>query len=230
MSVHDLRIRSFPIGSGRIRLLDSTTWVETTHETQHKRNITGNTYKLHTSMTSFYCLSKQKQNQQLFYISDKNIVKTYQIQSSAFNSLQWCKLASPVAEVETGHGSLSQHPQHPHPQDSLHIHSVHLPVKSDALLSSLTNNTDVYAELHPLSEQATFHYLLRHSFIPVSLIQTLTTLNLWKNQIGDQGAQYLGEALRHNTVRSLLLHAFTIISFLSLSYRHSLHSTYGRIK
>jgi len=62
-------------------------------------------------MTSFYCLFKQKQNQQLFYISDKNIVKTYQIQSSAFNSLQWCKLASPVAEVETGHGSLSQHPQ-----------------------------------------------------------------------------------------------------------------------
>jgi len=54
-------------------------------------------------MASFYCLFKQKQNQQLFYISDKNIVKTYQIQSSAFNSLQWCKLASPVAEVETGH-------------------------------------------------------------------------------------------------------------------------------
>ena len=29
-----------------------------------------------------------KQNQQLFYISDKNILKTYQIQSSAFNNLQ----------------------------------------------------------------------------------------------------------------------------------------------
>jgi len=62
--------------------------IEATQETQHKRNITGNTYKLHTNMTSSYCLSKQKQNQQLFYISDKNIVKTYQIQSSAFNSLQ----------------------------------------------------------------------------------------------------------------------------------------------
>jgi len=85
--------------------------VETIQETQHKRNITGNTYKLHTNMTSSRCLSKQKQNQQLFYISDKNIVKTYQIQSSAFNSLQWCKLASPVVEVETGHGSLSQHLQ-----------------------------------------------------------------------------------------------------------------------
>jgi len=69
-----------------------------------------------------------------------------------------------------------------------------------------------------------------HQLIPVSFIQTLTTLNLNVNQIGDQGAQYLGEALRHNTVRSLLLHVFTINSFLSLSYRHSLHSTCTTIK
>jgi len=103
-------------------------------------------------------------------------------------------------------------------------------MKSEALLSCLTNNTDVYAETHPLSEQATFHHLLRHSFIPVSFIQTLTTLNLWYNQIGAQGAQYLGEALRHNTVRSSLLCVFTIISFLSLSYRHSLHSALTTIK
>ena len=40
----------------------------------------------------------------------------------------------------------------------------------------------------------------RH-LIPVSFTQTLTTLNLWYNQIGDQGTQCLGEALRHNTVR-----------------------------
>jgi len=64
-----------------------------------------------------------------------------------------------------------------------------------------------------------------HHHIPVSFIQTLTTLHLNDNQIGDQGAQYLGEALRHNTVRSLLLHVFTIITFLSLSYRHSLYLT-----
>jgi len=69
-----------------------------------------------------------------------------------------------------------------------------------------------------------------HHLIPVSFIQTLTTLNLSGNQIGAQGAQYLGEALRHNTVRSLLLHVFTIISFLSLSYRHSLHSTWSTMK
>ena len=110
-----------------------------------------------------------------------------------------------------------------------HTH-LYLPVKSEALLSSLTNNTDEYAETHPLSEKTTFHYLLRHSFIPVSFIQTLTTLDLAHNQIGDQGAQYLGEALRHNTVRSSLLHVFIIISFLSLSYRHSLHSTCRTIK
>jgi len=69
-----------------------------------------------------------------------------------------------------------------------------------------------------------------HHLIPVSFIQTLTTLNLTSSRIGAQGAQYLGEALRYNTVRSLLLHVFTIISFLSLSYRHSLHSTLAAIK
>jgi len=69
-----------------------------------------------------------------------------------------------------------------------------------------------------------------HHLIPVSFIQTLTTLNLNDNQIEAQGAQYLAEALRHNTVRSSLLHVFTIISLLSLSYRHSLHSTFTAIK
>jgi len=69
-----------------------------------------------------------------------------------------------------------------------------------------------------------------HLLILVSFIQTLTTLDLNGNRIGAQGAQYLGEALRHNTVRSLLLHVFTIISFLSLSYRHLLHSTLTSIK
>jgi len=38
------------------------------------------------------------------------------------------------------------------PPYSFHIHSVHLPVKSEALLSCLTNNTDVYAETLPLSD------------------------------------------------------------------------------
>ena len=69
-----------------------------------------------------------------------------------------------------------------------------------------------------------------HQLIPVSFIQTLTTLNLWYNKIGAQGAQYLGEALRQNMVRSSLLHVFTINSFLSLSYRHSLYSTLITIK
>ena len=69
-----------------------------------------------------------------------------------------------------------------------------------------------------------------HHLTPVSFIQTLTTLNLYWNQIEAQGAQYLDEALRHNTVRSSLLHVFTIISLLSLWYRHSLHSTLTTIK
>ena len=69
-----------------------------------------------------------------------------------------------------------------------------------------------------------------HHLIPISFIQTLTALDLNKNQIGAQGAQYLGKTLRHNTVRSTILHIFTIISFLSLSYRQSLHSTLKTIK
>jgi len=59
---------------------------------------------------------------------------------------------------------------------------------------------------------------------------TVTTLDLSYNQIRAQGAQYLGEALRHNTVRLSLLPVFIIISFLSLSYRRSPHSTCGTIK
>jgi hypothetical protein len=38
-------------------------------------------------------------------------------------------------------------------------------------------------------------------FLLPYLTQTLTTLNLYDTQIGDKGAQYLGEALRTNTVR-----------------------------
>jgi len=61
-------------------------------------------------------------------------------------------------------------------------------------------------------------------------LQTLATLNLESNQIGDEGAQYLGEALQHNTVRPSLFHVVSIISFFSLSYRHSLHSTLRAMK
>ena len=61
-------------------------------------------------------------------------------------------------------------------------------------------------------------------------MQILTKLDLNNNEIGAQGAQYLGEALRYNTVRSSLIRVFTIISFLPLSYRHSLHSSFTAIK
>jgi len=83
--------------------------------------------------------------------------------------------------------------------------------------------TTQYSEI--ITPSCSYHHL-----IPVSFTQTLTTLDLSYNKIGDQGAQYLGEVLRHNTVRSSFLPVFTIILFLSLSYRHSLHSTFTRIK
>ena len=53
-----------------------------------------------------------------------------------------------------------------------------------------------------------------------------------KKRIESKGAQYLGEALRNNSVRdhhSFFL-LYSIISLFSISYRHSLHSTFTRIK
>jgi len=79
------------------------------------------------------------------------------------------------------------------------------------------------------SEIITSSCFLYH-LILLSFIQTLATLDLYDNQIGDEGAQYLDEALQHNTVRSSFLHVFSIVSFFFLSYRHSLHSTLIGIK
>jgi len=69
-----------------------------------------------------------------------------------------------------------------------------------------------------------------HGLSLLSLIQTLTTLDLQSNKIGDQGAQYLGEGLKHNTVRSSLLLVLCMVSVFSLSYRHSLRSICRAIK
>jgi hypothetical protein len=57
--------------------------------------------------------------------------------------------------------------------------------------------------------------------------QTLTTLNVWKNEIGDERAQHLADALRDNTVILILpssisythIHFFTqILTTLDLEY------------
>jgi hypothetical protein len=56
-------------------------------------------------------------------------------------------------------------------------------------------------------------------------IQTLTTLNLLVNEIGPPGAQYLGEALKKNTVRQTISFFISIIFIFRISYRHSQHST-----
>jgi hypothetical protein len=49
-------------------------------------------------------------------------------------------------------------------------------------------------------DQESFHLSLSHSTVSY-FTQTLTTLNLWNNGIGVQGAQHLSDALRQNTVR-----------------------------
>jgi hypothetical protein len=75
---------------------------------------------------------------------------------------------------------------------------------------------------------------LSHHFYHIHLsyvIQTLTKLDLWNNQIGNQGAQYLGEALQKNTVREIHHSLFISIIFIFLMpYRHSLDSTSAPIR
>jgi len=77
---------------------------------------------------------------------------------------------------------------------------------------------------------------LFHHFTLFHFIQALTTLHLPWNQIGDKGAQYLAEALRNNSVRDhhsfsfFFFFLYSIILLFSISYRHSLHSTFTTIK
>ncbi len=54
-------------------------------------------------------------------------------------------------------------------------------------------------------------------------IQTLTTLDLSRNEIGDKGTQNLSDALRNNTVRQIL--SSSIIQLFLISYRQSRNST-----
>ena len=93
--------------------------------------------------------------------------------------------------------------------------------------------TTQYSERSSLLLPPLFHHFMRFHFI-----QTLSTLILQCNQIGDKGAQYLAEALRNNSVRDhhsfccffFFFFLYSIISLFSISYRHSLHSTLSGIK
>jgi len=69
---------------------------------------------------------------------------------------------------------------------------------------------------------------LYHIHLPY-FIQTLTRLDLSDNQIGAQGTQYLGEGFQKNKVRQNSFFISIIFIFLT-SYRHSLYSTFPRIK
>jgi hypothetical protein len=52
------------------------------------------------------------------------------------------------------------------------------------------------------------------------LPQTLTTLNLSRNQIGDQGAEHMAIALRQNQVARLALIVFSFNHSVIISHRH----------
>ena len=64
---------------------------------------------------------------------------------------------------------------------------------------------------------------LSHTIV-FSPLQTLTTLDLASNEIGDEGAQHLAEALKSNKVRQTrkCLISYKLLSFLH--FRHSPHS------
>ncbi len=59
-----------------------------------------------------------------------------------------------------------------------------------------------------------------HLFVHLFL-QTLTTLNLWSNQIGAQGAKYLANALGQNMVRLFTPLDYLCIHSFILFHRHS---------
>ncbi len=52
-------------------------------------------------------------------------------------------------------------------------------------------------------------------------MQTLTVLNLQRNEIGDQGAQYLANALQTNTVTQLL---YSFITYSQSSLNTDTHN------
>jgi hypothetical protein len=81
----------------------------------------------------------------------------------------------------------------------------------------------------------TKEYLLSFSLSHATVfdfIQKLTSLDLRGNQIGDQGAKHLSDALLHNTVRqkNFFFLVLFLIQLFSTSYRNSLHSTSGAIE
>lgn len=74
-------------------------------------------------------------------------------------------------------------------------HSISMWIKSDMLGWSILLRP--YAK----TQWAAKTLLDKYCILNCYLTQTLTTLNLDVNQIGDAGAQYLGDCLRINTVR-----------------------------
>ena len=48
------------------------------------------------------------------------------------------------------------------------------------------------------------------SFICIILFQTLKTLQLAMNKIGDEGAKHLGNAFHNNTVNSIFFHWYIL--------------------
>jgi hypothetical protein len=65
-------------------------------------------------------------------------------------------------------------------------------------------------------------FLFHISIYILYVIQTLTTLNLGNNQIGDAGAQFILHALQTNKVNYLVYFTFIILICL-LIYRHYRH-------
>ena len=95
------------------------------------------------------------------------------------------------------------------------LHSTFTRIKSEIKVHNIWvkhYDTIQWEIIIPSSSSFIHHFTLFH------FIQTLTTLDLGENQIGDQGAKYLTEALQHNSVSDH--HSFFFVFFIY----SSLHS------
>jgi hypothetical protein len=88
--------------------------------------------------------------------------------------------------------------------------------KSELWLNSLSlNDNDMELVAYYLFQANMVSYLafmLEGIVFFLNFVQTLTTLYLHENQIGDKGAQYLGEKLQNNTVRKNIF-TFTVFFY-----------------
>jgi hypothetical protein len=86
---------------------------------------------------------------------------------------------------------------------------------------SLTDDDMEIVAYYLLQNNQVNHLLLNRKKNLRNFIQELTELSLSNNEIGDKGAQYLGEELKKNTVRQIISLFISIIIILHIDTHHT---------